>query len=219
MLKSRFTSLALGATIAVATLATDITPVPVALAQTPSSQGPAFDAGLADRRAYEEWFASLTGDFKKGAAYWTVQRSLPEPGSCHFANGLSVGEWTDGCIAAQRQFAVSDVRKKTEPDYRRGWYSYDGGASQSTAPAIASTPMPVPNTGEVGTASVPTATPSSAELSRAYAEGLAWSEIPVILNTPVRRMQHSIAHPSGGADEIPSRSMDDTVQSRVCSSA
>jgi hypothetical protein len=53
MLKSGFTSLALGATIGVATLATDITPVPLALAQvTPSSQGPAFDAGLADRRAY-----------------------------------------------------------------------------------------------------------------------------------------------------------------------
>ena len=42
-----------------------------------------FDAGLADRRAIEEWFASLKGDFKKGASYWAGQRSLPKPGSCY----------------------------------------------------------------------------------------------------------------------------------------
>jgi hypothetical protein len=42
------------------------TPVPVILAQVTlgNSSASAFDAGLADRRAYEEWFASLTGDFK-----------------------------------------------------------------------------------------------------------------------------------------------------------
>ena len=33
----------------------------------PTTPGSPFDAGLADRRTLESWFASLTGDFKKGA--------------------------------------------------------------------------------------------------------------------------------------------------------
>jgi len=68
MLKSSFAFLALGIAFGAATLAANITPVPVALAQ-PTSKTPAFEAGLADRRAYEEWFSSLTGDFQRGAAY------------------------------------------------------------------------------------------------------------------------------------------------------
>jgi hypothetical protein len=131
-----------------------------------SSTSP-FDAGLADRRAYEEWFASLTGDFKRGVEYWAGQRSLERPGSCYLADGTSAGEWTQGCVAAQRQFAPSDVRRKAEPDYRRGWNAYSPG----TSPAPAAT-----------------ATPPAAEPSRAYAEGLAdrqaWEHYFSLLSGP-----------------------------------
>jgi hypothetical protein len=119
---------------------------------SPSLSSPAFATGLADRRAYEEWFASLGGDFKRGVEYWAGQRSLPNPGSCYLADGTSAGEWTQGCLAAQRRLAPTDVRRNAEPDYRQGWNAY----SVPAAPA-----------------SVAAATPPAAESSRAYAEGLA----------------------------------------------
>jgi hypothetical protein len=54
---------------------------PAPVNPAPFTSGSPFDAGLANRRAYEEWFASLTGDFKRGAEYWAGQRSLTKPGS------------------------------------------------------------------------------------------------------------------------------------------
>jgi hypothetical protein len=158
MLKIAISGIVLGAAFGAAGYAdpermTGSTPVPVILAQvTPgNSSTSAFDAGLADRRAYEEWFASLTGDFQKGAEYWAGQRSLTKPGSCFLADGSSAGEWTQGCLAAQRQLAPSDVRRKAEPDYRQGWNAY---SAAPTTPAA-------------------TATPPAAEPSPASAEGLA----------------------------------------------
>ena len=68
MLRSSSSSLALGAALCAAALVSDTSPLTVALAQvTPTSDDPAFKAGLADRRTWEEWFASLAGDFKTGA--------------------------------------------------------------------------------------------------------------------------------------------------------
>jgi hypothetical protein len=139
--------------ISVPVILAQVTPEkPAPVNPAPSTSASPFDAGLADRRAYEEWFASLTGDFKRGVEYWAGQRSLKQPGSCYLADGTSAGEWTKGCVAAQRQFAPSDVRRKAEPDYRQGWNAY--------SPPV--TPPPVA-----------TATPPAAEPSRAYVEGLA----------------------------------------------
>jgi hypothetical protein len=161
MLKIAISLIALGPTFNSAAYAgsermTGSVQAPVIMAQavnpSPSRSTSALDVGLADRRAYEEWFASLTGDFKRGAKYWAGQRSLPKPGSCYLADGTSAGEWTEGCLAAQRQLAPSDRRRKAEPDYRQGWNAY--------VPA----PLPAP---------VTTETPPAAEPSRAYAEGLA----------------------------------------------
>ena len=71
MIKIAISGIVLGAAFGAAPYAdpermTGSTPVPVILAQVTlgNSSASAFDAGLADRRAYEEWFASLTGDFK-----------------------------------------------------------------------------------------------------------------------------------------------------------
>ena len=83
--------------ISVPVILAQVTPEkPAPVNPAPSTSGSPFDAGLADRRAYEEWFASLTGDFKRGVEYWAGQRSLERPGSCYLADGTSAGEWTQG---------------------------------------------------------------------------------------------------------------------------
>ncbi len=42
-----------------------------------------FQRGLADRAELEQWVAALSGDFRRGAEWWTGRRSLPNPGSCN----------------------------------------------------------------------------------------------------------------------------------------
>jgi hypothetical protein len=83
-----------------------------------------YEEGLADRRAWETWFARLSGAYKDGAEYWTGQRSTPRPGSCYGPAGQNLGDWTAGCLDAKRTLALSDIRRKSEPDYRAGWNSY-----------------------------------------------------------------------------------------------
>jgi hypothetical protein len=99
---------------------------PAPVVNTPQTGQPvtAFDQGLADRRGWETWFNSLSGAYHEGARYWSAQRSLPKPGSCFGPGGQSFGEWTVGCIAAQQRLAATDVRRKSEPEYRQGWNSY-----------------------------------------------------------------------------------------------
>jgi hypothetical protein len=81
---------------------------------------PSFTDGQRDRQSWETWFAAATGDFRKGANWWAGQRSLPHPGSCFALSG----DARNGCRAATDQLAASDVRRKADPDYRRGWNSY-----------------------------------------------------------------------------------------------
>jgi hypothetical protein len=97
-------------------------PSPPVAATTTTTSAPstAFAQGLADRKALEDWFASSSGDYHVGALYWAAQRSLPHPGSCAALGG----DRSAGCFASQGRLATSDVRRKTEPDYRQGWNSY-----------------------------------------------------------------------------------------------
>lgn len=101
-------------------------------ASTPPSQedqsesSRAYNQGFADRRAWEWFFAGLTGAFKDGAEYWSGQRSTPQPGSCYGPAGQNLGDWTAGCLEAKRVLNPSDSRRKAEPDYRAGWNSYKG---------------------------------------------------------------------------------------------
>jgi hypothetical protein len=83
----------------------------------------AYQEGTTDRRGWEGWFAGLAGAFKDGAEYWAEQRSTPRPGSCYGPEGENVGDWTAGCLAAKRILAPTDIRRKSEPDYRAGWNS------------------------------------------------------------------------------------------------
>ena len=85
---------------------------------------PAFRNGLNDRRAWEQWFAGLSGDYRAGALYWSAQRSLPQPGQCFGPAGQNLGPWTAGCVEAQQRLAAPDALRRSEPDYRLGWNSF-----------------------------------------------------------------------------------------------
>jgi hypothetical protein len=107
-------------------------PPPAAVAvQAPSVPSPAqapvaapgtspFKEGLAERGAWETWTANLTGDAKAGALFWAAQRSLPHPSPC----STLAGEMQSGCLQALARLSSTDVKRKTDPDYRRGWNSY-----------------------------------------------------------------------------------------------
>jgi hypothetical protein len=81
-----------------------------------AAKGP-FEQGIADREAWESWFAGLNGDYRRGASYWSGQRSLAHPGPCKALGG----EATAGCEAAKLRLDPSDARRKTDRDYRFGW--------------------------------------------------------------------------------------------------
>jgi uncharacterized membrane protein YgcG len=85
------------------------------------SPNPAFKQGQADRQRWESWFAGLSGDYHAGAEYWATHHSDQHPLSCNASPSATGADWSNGCHTAQRILADSDLRRKTEPDYRRGW--------------------------------------------------------------------------------------------------
>ena len=89
--------------------------------QTSESQG------HTDRIAFESWLKSLVDDQRHGAEFWARERSKSKPASCLSYNGISNAAFTFGCQEAQKRLSHSDVRRRTEPNYRRGWNaSLDG---------------------------------------------------------------------------------------------
>lgn len=109
-----------------------------------AQQSPAFEQGAADRQGWEDWFGRLSGDYRSGAEFWAAHRSIQNPGSCYGPAGQNLGDRTRGCVAAQQRLATSDVRRKTEPDYWRGWNSPPS-ASEAVAPPKLE-PVPQPET-------------------------------------------------------------------------
>ena len=115
------------------TAAADTTPAPDPVQHAPAVPGPppetlggtAFERGLADRGAWEVWLGRLQGDLQRGAIWWSGQRSLARPGSCLGRIGPSPSaDFTAGCAAAQQRLDLADLRRRTEPDYRAGWNSW-----------------------------------------------------------------------------------------------
>jgi hypothetical protein len=94
---------------------------------------PAFQQGLADRADLENWFNSVEGGYHDGVLYWSGQRSLAHPGSC--ANPAMSQSWQEGCVAAQKRLAHSDQRRRSEPEYKRGWNSWAMQAGDHVVPA------------------------------------------------------------------------------------
>lgn len=93
-------------------------PAPIA-AQDPVT----FRQGFADRQSWEQWFASISGPYLDGAAFWAQHRSDHKIPSCYGDAGMDPGSFTAGCLAAQQRLSATDVRRQSDPDYRRGWNS------------------------------------------------------------------------------------------------
>ncbi len=112
------------------------TPSPASTATPSASQSEpsaAYRQGQADRQSWEIWFASLSGDYRAGADYWAAHRSLPHPEPCGASPPSTGADWSAGCYAAQQKLAVPDARRKSDPDYWRGW---------NNPPPVASSPTP-----------------------------------------------------------------------------
>ena len=92
-------------------------PVPPVPGSSPLAM---YARGLADRATWESWFATLWGDRLSGAEYWAEQRSTPQPGPCRNASGL----FQSGCNEAKQRLDPSDVLRKSDRDYYRGWNAY-----------------------------------------------------------------------------------------------
>ena len=99
------------------------------LDQNIGSPASSFDQGLADRAEYEQWFASLSGDFRRGADWWAGHRSLPRAGACNGPAAAMNQQFMFGCEAAKTRLTSKDIKRKSDADYRRGWNSYTTGPS------------------------------------------------------------------------------------------
>ena len=99
------------------------------LDQNIGSSASSFDQGLADRAEFEQWFASLSGDFRRGADWWAGHRSLPHAGACKEPAAAMNQQFMFGCEAAKARLTSEDIKRKSDPDYRLGWNSYTGSSS------------------------------------------------------------------------------------------
>ena len=138
-----------------------------------------FDVGLSDRASWQQWFNAQQGDFRVGAYYWFEQRRLPHPEPC--INAANSQAWQDGCVAAQRRLALSDARRRSEPDYKRGWNSFTAAAPSTISGLIAKAAPPIGQSDASTTAVVP-ATPQRAPESAApplQAEMPGQSTVPI----------------------------------------
>jgi DNA-binding helix-hairpin-helix protein with protein kinase domain len=100
---------------------------------SPTPIASSFDQGRADRVDWEQWVVALTGDFRRGAEWWAGHRSLPSPGACNGPAAAMNQQFIFGCEAAKARLTPKDVKRKSDPDYRRGWNSY----TDTTTPTAA----------------------------------------------------------------------------------
>ena len=99
----------------------------VAILPPARAESLAFEDGLRDRASIEGWLAHQVYDTRDGAQFWAGQRSLAAPKVCG-EQPMSLN-WRAGCAESLVRFAPFDVRRRTEPDYRRGWNSWRGPAT------------------------------------------------------------------------------------------
>ena len=92
-----------------------------------------FDQGRADRADWEQWVVALTGDSRRGAEWWAGHRSLRSPGACNGPAAATNQQFIFGCEAAKARLTPKDVRRKSDPEYRRGWNSYTDATTPTAA--------------------------------------------------------------------------------------
>lgn len=102
---------------AVATL--PAAPTPAKPGTVPKDEAaPSFIEGRASRTAWEQWFATLSGDARLGAEFWTAERSKRRPAEC-----AGSPEFMAGCTTAKQRLTGPDIRRKTDAQYWWGWNS------------------------------------------------------------------------------------------------
>jgi hypothetical protein len=89
----------------------------------PASEAPSFSNGLADRQRWEAWYAGLSGDEKDGATWYAANRSLSGSHDCSAQSKPDDAPWLAGCLNAQQRLTPIDVKRKSDPQYKRGWNS------------------------------------------------------------------------------------------------
>ena len=96
---------------------------PNAQASTDPTSSSGYSNGRQARIEYETWFNGLPqqGDYQQGAAFWAMNRSLKVPPSC--TQPAMNAAWQNGCMAAQQRLTPSDLRRRTEADFKSGWNS------------------------------------------------------------------------------------------------
>ena len=99
-----------------------------------------FQRGFADKTEWQQWVAALTGDFRRGAEWWAGRRSLPNPGSCN-GPGATSQDFAFGCESAKARLTPIDKKRKSDPEYRRGWNSYSGPIKPPSAPDVHGSPV------------------------------------------------------------------------------
>ena len=113
-----------------------------------------FEQGQADRTAWEQWFAGLSGDFQAGVYWWSGQRSLPYPGTCNTPTTTQL--FVAGCEAAMSRLTPTEVKRRSSAEYKRGWNEYSGPVVQpqipDPAPSVTSLNGDAPHDPEVGAA-------------------------------------------------------------------
>ena len=133
-------------------------PAPTPLSPpTPAAVDPtqAFEQGQTERRAYEDWIASLPegSQFKDGAVYWASVRSTKKAAIGCVGPGYTgkpeEKEWAAGCLNAKAKLDPTDYRRLTNAYYRDGWNSVPDTANDpktSPMPAVLAT-APVASSG------------------------------------------------------------------------
>ena len=88
----------------------------------PPSQ--AFLDGRKARIDNDAWFNGLLNDYRAGAEWWAAARSQAAKTHANCENGWGTSSpWVQGCRAAQATLTPSDIRRRSEPEFRAGWNS------------------------------------------------------------------------------------------------
>jgi hypothetical protein len=106
----------------------------------PLSPDDSFERGGADRTELEQWIATLTGDFRRGARWWAGRRSIANPGSCS-GPAATNDQFVSGCETAKARLMPIGIKRKSDPEYRRGWNSFTGLIRPSPVPDMTDSPL------------------------------------------------------------------------------
>ena len=83
-----------------------------------------FSTGLADRQRWEAWLGGLSGDQRDGATWWATNRNSPHHVGCDAAPEKDNATWEAGCLNAQQMLTPIDLKRRSDPVYKKGWNSF-----------------------------------------------------------------------------------------------